>query len=154
MKPLHLLPIIALFAAYTTFAQTSPCDQLIKKYADQEGVTVVNLSGNFLNSFIDDEDNQNTKLTSIKILSIDDEALNKKLNFFEEVIPKLNKEDYKKAMDVKSDGEEFVILFKEKKNRITEAIIVSGGKENTLIQLTGSLSMDEVKIASSSFSKS
>ena len=70
---------------------------------------------------------------------------NGKINFYKEIIPNLDKSNYEQLMTVKSKGQDFVVYCKQEKNAITEFVLVSGGEDNVLIYVEGSLSLSEAK---------
>jgi len=87
----------------------------------------------------------------IKILVVEDSLLKPKYNFYKEIVPKLNLKNYEELMKIKKDGKEMVILCKKEKKNITEFILVTGGKENSMIYINGSLSLAECKRVSKDF---
>lgn len=149
------LLFVLLTACSSFYAQNSPCDKVYNYYAEKEGVTTFNLSGSvFSDLFSEGKSNADCKITSIKILTVEDSALNANLNFYKQIVPDLNKKDYQQLMIVKSKGQDFVILIKKEKEKIVEALVVSGGHDNTLIYITGSLSMANLKKVSKAVSDS
>lgn len=147
MKTQITFIIILLLTVFMTFyAQNSVCDKVFNLYAEKEGVSTFNLSGNiFTELFQEGKENKNCKIASIKILTVDDSNLNANLNFYKQIVPNLNRKEYEELIITKSSGQDFVILVKEKNGKITEAIIVSGGLNNSLIYITGSLSMSNLQ---------
>ena len=147
--------LVLLTACSPFYAQNSVCDKVFDSYAEKEGVTTLNLSGSlFSEIFSEGKSDEDCKISSIKILTIDDSSLNANLNFFKQIVPKLNKKDYEQLMIVKSAGQDFVILVKKEKEKITEAILVSGGQDNALIYITGCLSMANFQKVSQAVSTS
>lgn len=147
MKKQILFGVIVLLTVCSPFyAQNSICDKVFNFYAEKEGVTMVNISGSLCSEiFSEGKTNEDCKITSIKILTVDDSTLNSNINFYKLIVPNLNKKDYEQLMIVKSAGQDFVILIKKEKEKISEAILVSGGQDNALIYITGSLSMSNLQ---------
>ena len=89
MKKLFL--ILAVLLPMAVLAQKTPVDKLFEKYANQKGFTTVNISGKLLGfaSQMETGDKATSDLLSglsgIRVLSVEDEALNKTLNFYDEL---------------------------------------------------------------------
>ena len=146
MKTRLTLLAIGLVLNINLFAQPASIEKVFNTYAGKEGITTVDFSGNILNLvFNDGEKNENCSLTSVKILTVDDSILNGKINFYKEIIPSLDNNDYEQLMTVKSKGQDFVVYCKKEKNAITEFVLVSGGDDNVLIYVEGNLSLSEAK---------
>ena len=149
-----LMIFIAVLIPFITLAQKSPVDKLFEKYANKDGFTTVNISGKLLGlaSKMDSNNKDATtdmfsKLTGIRILSVDDEQLNKGLDFYKE----LEKEGFFKdnkfesLMDVTEKDE--VVRFMSKENssgKITDLLLVVGGKSNALISISGLIDPENV----------
>jgi len=143
---ISFIVIVLLTACLPFYAQNSICDKVFNLYAEKEGVSTFNLSGSIFTELLQEgKENKGCKIASIKILSVDDSTLKTNLNFYKQIVPHLNKKEYEKLIITKSAGQDFVILVKEEKGKITEAIIVSGGHNNSLIYITGSLSMSNLQ---------
>jgi hypothetical protein len=149
-----LIIILLMLLPFQMMAQDA-VDKLFDKYSGMDGFTTVNISGKLLGMASqfeqDDKEAQNmlSSLTGIRILSVDDEALNKSLNFYDE----LNKDhffdkikgEYELLMDVKEKGQVVKFYVKEnKEKRISHLLMVVGGDDNALISITGNLDMNEI----------
>ena len=71
--------------------------------------------------------------------------LNSSLNFYSEIVPQINRKGYEELMSVKYNGEKTIVLCKKDKKRITEVLLVSGGTKNVMIEVTGSMSLEQAK---------
>ncbi|MFV0268334.1 MAG: DUF4252 domain-containing protein, partial [Draconibacterium sp.] len=89
MKKLVL--VLALILPLAVFAQKDPVDKLFSKYANQKGFTTVNISGKLLGfaSQVETGDGTTKDLLSglkgIRVLSVEDDELNKKIDFYKEL---------------------------------------------------------------------
>ncbi|WP_297087893.1 DUF4252 domain-containing protein [uncultured Draconibacterium sp.] len=141
-----LLFILAVVLPMAVFAQKSPVDKLFEKYANQKGFTTVNISGKLLGfaSQLETGDKDTQELLSglngIRILSVEDDELNKELDFYEE----LNKEgffknnDFEVLMEVTEADEVVRFLAKDAGNgKISDLLLVVGGDDNALISISG-----------------
>ena len=131
-------------------AQSNPIDALFNKYSEKEGFTVVSISGKMFSMFTDDGNNDNpdnvvSKLKSIRILSVSDSLLNKDLNFYNELTQKLDLSVYEELMVVKEGRDITKFLIKQKKNVISELLVISGGPDgNSLISIRGEFNLKNI----------
>jgi hypothetical protein len=141
-----LLVILAIILPMAVLAQKSPVDKLFDKYANQKGFTTVNISGKLLGfaAQIETGDESTSDMLSslngIRVLTVDDDELNKKLDFYEE----LNKEgffkdnDFEVLMEVTEEDEVVRFLAKDAGNgKISDLLLVVGGDDNALISISG-----------------
>jgi hypothetical protein len=126
-------------------AQKSPVDKLFEKYAHNEGMTTVNISGALL-SFAAQADGNSaeadmiSQLKGIRILTVEDENLNKSLDFYKEMEGDsfFKKNGYESLMEITEEDE--VVRFYARKaagGKFSELLLVIGGDNNTLISIQG-----------------
>ena len=137
-------------------AQNRAIDRVFEKYAGKEGFTTVYISKYMFSMFAqrddvkDDDlaDMQNVfgKLDGIRILAVEDEdAIGKGMNFYDEIMKDLNRDDYKELMVVKDSESDVVFLAKEKNGKIVELLIIAGGEsDNALIAITGEIDLNNI----------
>jgi len=148
-----LLVILAMILPMAVLAQKTPVDKLFEKYANQKGFTTVNISGKLLGlaAQLDDEgddvSNMLSSLTGIRVLTVDDEELNKKLDFYKE----LEQENFFKdnkfevLMEVTDDDEVVRFLAKDAGNgKISDLLLVVGGDDNALISISGLIKPEDI----------
>jgi len=148
-----LMTLVLLIPLWVMAQDNSPIDKLFNKYANKDGFTTVNISGKLLSfaSKFDDSKKEEAsmleKISGIRILSVDDSILNKKLNFFKELdgdgFFKSNK--YESLMEVTEKDE--VVRFYGRaggKGQLSELLLVVGGKSNTLISIRGVIDPDDI----------
>ena len=141
-----LILILAILLPMAVLAQKTPVDKLFEKYANQKGFTTVNISGKLLGfaAQIETGDESTSDMLSslngIRVLSVEDDELNKKLDFYEE----LNKEGFFKdnnfevLMEVTEEDEVVRFLAKDAGNgKISDLLLVVGGDDNALISISG-----------------
>ena len=149
----RLMMMMAMLVPLVLAAQKSPVDKLFEKYANQKGFTTVNISGKLLGfaGKMDTGNPETTKmlsnLTGIRILSVEDEALNKQLDFYKELESSgfFKNNNYESLMDVTEENE--VVRFYAKdagEGKISELLLVIGGKENTLISIRGLIDPENI----------
>jgi pyridoxal/pyridoxine/pyridoxamine kinase len=142
-----LLPMMAL-------AQ-SPADALFDKYSQKEGFTSVYITQQMFSLFadMDTEDNEEgfidlvKNLTCIKIISVDDTtgALNKKVNFYDEIMKSSSKQKYEELMVVKKNNQDIKFLIRKDGKIINELLMVVGGtEENVLISIQGNIDLKTI----------
>lgn len=131
-------------------AQSFAIDELFSKYSEREGFTYVSISGRMLNLLgtlkeNSEPDNIMLRLTSIRILSQDESLSGSGFNFFEELRGKNLYPLYDELMVVKEGRNETVFLVKQKGDKISELLVVSGGSGgNSVISITGDINLKEL----------
>jgi len=141
-----LILILAVVLPMAVLAQKSPVDRLFAKYANQKGFTTVNISGKLLSfaSQVDVGNDEASKMMSelkgIRILSVEDNELNKKVDFYAELEKDgfFKNNDYEVLMEVTEDNEVVRFLAKDAGNgKISDLLLVVGGDDNALINISG-----------------
>jgi len=149
-----LISLILLIPLWTMAQESnSPIDKLFNKYANRDGFTTVNISGkllSFANSFAEkkeDEIDMLNKISGIRVLSVDDSIMNKKLNFYKELEADgfFKNNNYEVLMEV-TDKNEVVRFYGRNggKGKLSELLLVVGGKSNTLISIRGVIDPDDI----------
>lgn len=140
----RLLLLVALLMPALAMAQSSPVDKLFTKYANRDGMTTVNISGTLLSFAAQSSDQKDAdmmkNLKGIRILSVEDPELNKKIDFFKEMEGDsfFKNNGYESLMEV-TEKDEVVRFYARKgeKGKFAELLLVIGGNENTLISIQG-----------------
>lgn len=152
MKKLAM--ILGFLLPFAVFAQKSPIDKLFEKYSNQEGFTTVNISGKLLGlaAKMDTSGKNATsemlnKLTGIRILTVEDTELNKKLDFYAELKKEgfFNDNTYEPLMEVTEKNE--VVRFLAKDNgdhKLSELLLIVGGNNNALISIRGIIDPENI----------
>ena len=134
-------------------AQNKSIDRVFDKYAGKEGFTTVYISKYMFNMFsnldeVEDEDMKEVqdvfgKLTGIKILAVDDpEAVGFGVNFYDEIMKDLPKNEYQELMVIKDSESDIIFLAREEKGIIVELLLIIGGEsDNALIAITGEIDL-------------
>ena len=148
-----LILILTIILPLAVLGQKSPVDKLFDKYANKEGFTTVNISGKLLGlaSQVDSAGKATnemlSKLTGIRILTVEDEQVTGKLDFFEE----LNKEgffdnkEFEVLMEVTEKDEVVRFLAKDNgKGKFSDLILVIGGDDNALISISGLIDPENI----------
>lgn len=150
MKRIILL-FLVFSLALTSFAQRNPIDVMFDKYSGREGITTVFISSKMFSMMagveLDDDEMEDVikKLKTIRILTVEDDELNEKLNFFSELEKDLDFGGYEELMVVKESGKDLKFLVKEKGKRIEELLMIGGGPgQNVLISIKGDLDMQNI----------
>jgi hypothetical protein len=143
--------IAGLLLTLMVHSQTNPVDELFDKYSEKEGFTTVSISSKMFNMFKSGEqkdadvDNLITKLKSIRILSVEDTTLNKKINFYTELSKKMDFSVYEELMVIKESTGTTKFLIKENGKNIEELLVITGGTGgNALISIRGDLDLKSI----------
>jgi hypothetical protein len=146
MKKLILLST-ALCMVTLLHAQTNAIDEFFDKYSEKDGYTTVTISSKLLSLFAGkkangDGSNIINRLTSIRILSVEDSILNQSVNFYKELTKKLDLSPYEELMVVKEGPDVTKFLIKQKGDIISELLMITGGPgNNTVISIKGDLDL-------------
>lgn len=144
MKKLILM--LAVVLPLAVLAQKTPVDKLFEKYANQKGFTTVNISGKLLGfaSQLESGDKATgdmlSSLSGIRVLTVEDDELNKKLDFYAELEQSgfFKNNNFEVLMEVTEENEVVRFLAKDAGNgKISDLLLVVGGDENTLISISG-----------------
>lgn len=150
----RLMMFMAVLVPLALAAQKSPVDKLFEKYANQKGFTTVNISGKLLGfaGKLDSGDPETSKmlnnLTGIRILSVDDEGVTGKVNFFEEMEGDgfFKNNGYESLMDV-TESDQVVRFYAREAGggKFSELLLVVGGTDdNTLISIRGLIDPENI----------
>jgi hypothetical protein len=145
MKPLILTCLLGFLCVTGITAQNHTFDKFFDRYADKDGFVTVKFSNLPAGMLTDTQKDTDLRISSLRILTVKDENLNSKLNFYSEIVPQINHTGYEELMSVKHNGAKTILLCKKDKKRITEMLFVSGGKQNVMIEITGSMSLDQAR---------
>jgi len=132
-------------------AQTDPVSAAFEKYANREGITTVQVSGDMLNMMARASEKMHdtlfqSSLSDMRVLVEENDCDGERMmNPYEEVYLKLDKKAYKEMITVKEENEQVVILMKENDGKISEMLVlVSGKDENVILQIKGNMLMSEM----------
>ena len=153
MKRTLALLILAMFV-FTVNAQSS-IDKLFNKYQGQDGFVTVSISGSFLKILSEMDDSEDefmrhaNKFSTIRILAQEDDDMEVE-SFYNMVIDEVDKGGYEEMVTVNSSDADVKVLVKIKENIYREFLVIAGGDENAIIQIKGSMSLNDVKDMSKS----
>jgi hypothetical protein len=147
MKRLILFIILPIVIT-TVYGQKS-IDDLFERYAGKDGFTTVTINGNLLKlaSCLGDKTDENSipaKITEIRILAQENENMQVE-NFYNLVIKDIDLKNYDEFMRVKESNQDLRMLVRSEGNKFKEFLLISGGKENALIQIKGNMTFEEAK---------
>lgn len=143
-----MILITALLISSGIISAQKSIDRLFDKYAGRDGFTTVTISGDLfkLAASLDDDDDKemNARITEIRILCQEEDNRNVE-NFYDQVLKELNLNDYEEFMRVRKSDQDLKMLIKADGNKIREFLLVSGGKDNALIQIKGNMTISDAK---------
>jgi hypothetical protein len=150
MKKLSVIVLLFLLGVLLN-AQNPAIDKLFDKYGETEGFTTVIVKGklfDMISSLEDDEEvdpeiNFMSKLTSIRILAMDECEKPEGINFYDEVMETLDDSGYEELLVVKEKDQDVKFLVKENDGIISELLLVVGGEDNALISILGDIDLKE-----------
>ena len=145
MKTILLLLIVTLFIC-SSCEYNPGVSEAFTKYRFKDGVTtitvpgwVIGLAANF-GDLEDDEQELLQSIDKVRILVVEDEDLNGKINLNNEFSSKINRNgDYEELLTVHDENEDVTIFGKMDEDVITEMVVLVGGDDNALIYVRGEL---------------
>ena len=137
---LLLIPLLAL-------TQTNPLDNLIRKYAHQDGIYFLDLTTNMFNPTADSTSSSSQREINLKVLSVQNNA---NTNFaltdiYNEMMGTIDKSAYKGLIEIKKSGQNVEFLVRKDGNMVKNLIIaVKEEKEITLIAASGNFDLKDL----------
>jgi hypothetical protein len=150
MKRLWIIGLVLLTVNGLVLAQKNPVDELFDRYSGVEGFTSIYISGRMLSLFsgLTQEDKELSemvsRLTSIRILSADDFAVNRTVNLYDEMAKRGEFKKYEELMVVKEGQDIIKFMILESGTRIAELLVVSGGTSNSIISIRGDINLKNI----------
>jgi hypothetical protein len=123
---------------------------LYQKYRGEEGVVSIWLPGIAMKlaaSIADLEHEEAAFLRSIRsmrVLTIDNNELYPGVNFVREANIHSGRNGYEVLVQVTSDGEDVLILGKEKQGKLKDMLILVGGEDNVMVHIKGRMHADMI----------
>lgn len=145
MKTLFLSCLIGLLLTNCATSQNKSFERFFDQYADKDGFLTVKLSNLPTGMLNDGDKDPDFRISSLRVLTVQDTLLNAKLNFYSEIVPKINRSGYEELMNIKHKGQKAILLCKKDRKRVTEVLFVSGGDHNVLVEITGSMTLEQAK---------
>jgi hypothetical protein len=135
----------------------SVMDKVFDKYSEQDGFTTVYISKYMFDMFRNNDADPKTqddfarvmnKLTSIRILTTDDDSLTPvTVDLYKEIMKILPANVYKEVMVVKDKDSNVRFYAREANNKVAELLLVIGGKEgkgSAIISIQGEIDMKNI----------
>ena len=152
MKYLFISVFLLLLLPLTFFGQKGEAiDRLFEKYSGKEGITSVYISSKMFSLFSNQETNDEelkdlmSRLKSIRILTVEDSILNRKLNFYDELRGTYDFSAYEELMVVNESSGVTKFLIRGNGKTVDELLVISGGNQgNTMISIKGDLDMKSI----------
>lgn len=150
MKKLLTLSIAILLAGTTLSAQTIETERLFQKYRGEQGVVSLWIPGIVMRLAANIADLEPAEaaflrsIRSIRLLTIDDPDLYPGVNFINEAHITSGRNGYEVMMQVNSDGEDVMILGRERNGRLKDMLVIVGGDDNVMVHIKGRLNADMI----------
>jgi len=151
MKKL-ILNLMLVITPFMVMAQNKAVDKLFERYGDREGYTTVYITKHmfslFANVEADDPESEDIiktfqSIDNIKVLS--SKMLEEGVNFYDELMENLPTKEYEELMVVHEKGQDTKFLIKKKDEKITELLMIVGGKDsNILVLITGDIDLNRM----------
>ena len=150
--------LLALAIPALMVAQSDAIDKLINKYKGQEGVTVVDIGPELFQMVkgmeiqdLEDQDLPLDKISSVRILTIEDNEKLANVNFYDELKNNYDVSDLQEVITVNDGGEVVRMWMRNEGSNVQEFLLIVGGDDNVLIHITGDFSMNDLEGLAESF---
>jgi len=143
-----LLTLVVLAIGSGIFAQSGDINRLYHTYQGESEVISMYIPGFLcrLAANIGDigyeEELLLRSIKSIKLLVVENEAINERVNFVDEIDLDRNKSDYVLMLSVHEEDQDVLILGRKKGEEIRDLVIVVGGEENVMVSIKGRMDVD------------
>ena len=150
--------LLALAIPALMVAQSDAIDKLINKYKGQDGVTVVDIGPELFQMVkgmeiqdLEDQDLPLDKISSVRILTIEDNEKLANVNFYDELKNNYDVSDLQEVMTVNDGGEVVRMWMRNDGANVQEFLLIVGGDDNVLIHITGDFNMSDLEGLAESF---
>jgi hypothetical protein len=143
-----ILAILVLALGTGIFAQTGDINRLYHKYNGESEVISLYIPGFLcrlaanLGDLEHEEEVLLRSIKSIKLLVVENEEINKRVNFVDEINLDKKDSDYVHMLSVHEDDQDVLILGRKKGDCIRDLVIIVGGEENVMVSIRGRLDAD------------
>jgi len=145
--------LFVIFFASGTYAQNQSFGRIFDRYADKDGFVTVRVSNPSSLLFGTGCTNSDLTISSVKVLTVQDSNLNSTVNFYNEIVPQINRTGYEELITIKKKGEKAILLCKRDRTHIKEMLFVSGGKNNVMFEITGSMTLAQARTITNQVTK-
>ena len=150
MRRIILLSIALLITGAAVSAQTIAIENLYQKYRGEKGVVSIWLPGmamKFAASIADldyEEEALLRSIRSLRVLTIEDADRYPGVNFAREANITPGDNGYQVLVQVTSDGEDVLIMGREKRGKLKDMLILVGGNDNVMVHIKGRMNTDMI----------
>lgn len=151
MKKLSLILVVALFL-FTSCEYNPGVSEAFTKYRFKDGVTTISIPGWVIGlaanmgEMNSDERELLQSIDKVRVLVVEDENLNGKIDLHREFSSKINHNNkYEELLTVNDENEKITIYGIMDEEIISEMVILIGGDDNALIYVRGEISPDLLK---------
>ena len=130
------------------FAQSGDINRLYHKYQGESDVVALYIPGFLcrLSANIGDLDREEEillrSIKSVRVLVIENEHINSRVNFVDEIDLDSENPDYVHMLTVHEEDQDVLILGRKKGESIRDLVIIVGGEENVMVSIKGRFDTD------------
>ena len=145
-----LLSVIIAICATALYGQKDALDDFFNSYSDKDGYTFITINGNLFGlfkKFDDDPDlaDLDQKITSVRIVSKEGDSAFDGPDLYSDLKGIIRRGGYEELMKVKNPDENMLFLVRTDRDVIKELLIVASGDSETVIQVRGNFTQDDVE---------
>jgi len=150
----NLVCIVLVMVSLPVFGQSRAIDDLFHRSALQDGIVIVTISKgalDILSAFDEDKDLKipAKSISSIRILANEKSKTGQVLDFYKDLLPSVQKNEYTELIHVRSVDRNVVMLVRQKADVIQDFLMIVGGRDNALISIQGNMDLMELRKLSS-----
>ncbi len=154
MKRVIIISLISVMAIGQSWAQGKDAiSRFFSKYAEDESFTVVTVTKKMFSLFADiepgDPDEKEvleaiSKIDGLRVLALEDDSL-RAPQVYKEAKSLIPTKEYEELMTVRHDGMDMRFMIKDSNGKITELLMIGGGKKNFFIMsLVGDIDLSQI----------
>lgn len=147
MKKANYFTFAIILFVLTSCGYQPGVSEAFAKYRFKDGVTTVTIPGwaiSAIAGFADIEESEQEILESIdlvRVIAIEDKALNEKTNLHNEFYEKIDKKGkFEELLVVREESESVTIFGRMEEDIIREMLILVGGDDNAIVYIKGEIS--------------
>jgi len=143
-----LLSLVVLAIGSGIFAQSGDINRLYYTYQGESDVISMYIPGFLcrlaanLGDLEEEEEILLRSIKSIKLLVVENDWINERVNFVDEINLNRRNSDYVEMLTVHEADQDVLILGRKKGEIIRDLVIIVGGEENVMVSIKGRLDAD------------
>jgi len=147
---MKIIALLFLVVSLPVSSQDMTGKELYRKYSGTKGIVSMVIPGfvvrwaALLPEIEPDIRQIMRNMGTVRILTVEDEDLNRKVNFYDEIGNSYDKKRYEELLVMREKDSDVRMLVNEKEGIIRELVIIMGGEDNAFVSITGKITHDDL----------